>query len=393
MSRIVVFLFFLVVAISGNSQQITLTDSAEISIITVAPGNNLVDTWGHSAIRVKDPDLLVDMAFNYGTYDFNTPNFYTKFAQGKLRYNLSIWPFQNFLKSYIRQNRTVKEQVLNLTSDEKRAYFDYLINNAKPENRAYLYDFLFDNCATKLREVSQDVFKANLSFNYDTVMQEGATFRELIHDYLDSHPWGAFGIDLALGSVIDRKAEAFEYTFLPDYIFESFKNASIISEGTQKSLVKTTAVLFESKPKKTSSWFTPFLFFVIVMLLVGFITYRDFKHKRRTRLLDVIVLFVTGTIGVVVLLLWLATDHTATAKNFNLFWAFAPNIIVAFTAFKHKTPVWLKNYLKLLLLLLLLTVVLWLFGIQQFSNALVPIILLLTLRYGYLVKNLNHYTT
>ena len=386
----IVLLFLLLVSVFGNSQRITLTESAEISIITVAPGNNLVDTWGHSAIRVKDHDLLVDMAFNYGTYDFNTPNFYTKFAQGKLLYNLSIWPFQNFLSSYMRQNRTVKEQVLNLTLPEKQAYFDYLINNAKPENRAYLYDFLFDNCATKLREVSQDVFKANLAFNYDTAMQEGATFRELIHNYLDNHPWGAFGIDLALGSVIDRQAEPFEYTFLPDYIFESFKSASIISDGTQKSLVKTTATLFESEPKKTTSWFTPLLFFVIMFIFVGIITYRDFKSKSRTRLLDVILLFITGTIGVVVLLLWFATDHAATAKNFNSLWAFAPNVIVAFTAFKHKTPGWFKNYLFLLLLLLTLTVVLWLFGVQEFNSALLPVLLLLALRYVYLFKNLNH---
>ncbi len=322
----------------GFSQQVSLTENAEISIITVDSGNNLVDAWGHSAIRVRDASQGFDLAFNYGTYDFNTPNFYGKFAQGKLLYVLSLGHFHNFLRNYIRENRTVKEQVLNLTYEEKQQYFSFLRNNAKPENRAYLYDFLFDNCATKLRDVSDEIFTNKIEFSYDFANGKEDTFRELIHDYLDNHAWGAFGIDLALGSVIDRKVKPLEYAFLPDYIFESFKSASITSNGQRKDLIKSTTVLYTSEPKKVSFSLSPSLIFSLIALVVIFFTYRDYKSKKRSRWLDVTLFSVTGLIGVFVLLLWFATDHSATAKNFNFLWAFAPNLVVAFLIVKKGLP-------------------------------------------------------
>ena len=148
---------FLFVLTASSQQQIQLTQNAQISVITIDPGNELVDSFGHSAFRVRDNFLSIDYVYNYGVYDFNTPNFYTKFAQGKLLYILGISRFERFLQSYKAQNRTIVEQILNLTTSEKQAFFDFLQNNAKPENRGYLYDFFFDNCATKLRDVSDEI--------------------------------------------------------------------------------------------------------------------------------------------------------------------------------------------------------------------------------------------
>ena len=147
------FLFLFFLNNISEAQPSTLSEEAEISIITIGPGKNLYDKFGHSAFRVKDEANGIDWAYNYGTYDFNTPNFYTKFAQGKLNYNLSVSYFEPFFENYIAENRWVKEQVLNLTVEEKNALFQFLENNAKPENRGYLYDFFFDNCATKIRDV------------------------------------------------------------------------------------------------------------------------------------------------------------------------------------------------------------------------------------------------
>ena len=128
--------------VQGQQNQL-LSPQAEISVLTIGPGASLNDAFGHSAFRIKDPIKGTDLVFNYGVYDFNTPNFYLKFAQGKLNYLIGLNYYEDFFETYISQNRTIKEQVLNVSSSEKQKLFDYLLNNIKPENRAYLYDFFY----------------------------------------------------------------------------------------------------------------------------------------------------------------------------------------------------------------------------------------------------------
>ena len=150
MKQTVLFILFSILSLVGYSQDIILSSRAEISVITCDPGAELYSSFGHSAFRVVDPTLHIDQAYNYGTFNFKTDNFYIKFARGKLMYDLSSYPFHYFIRDYIKENRTVVEQVLNLDQTEKQEMFDFLENNAKPENKSYLYDFFFDNCATKL---------------------------------------------------------------------------------------------------------------------------------------------------------------------------------------------------------------------------------------------------
>ena len=144
------FLFFQL----NFAQQHQLTEAAEISILTVGPGTSLNDAFGHSAFRIKDLSQGIDLVYGYGEYDFDAPNFYLKFAQGKLNYLINRTNFTRFYQVYTYYDRSIKEQVLNLTPAEKQKLFDYLVNNYKPENRAYLYEFFYDNCATKIKDVS-----------------------------------------------------------------------------------------------------------------------------------------------------------------------------------------------------------------------------------------------
>ncbi len=384
MKQIAFIIFLLSQSLTNFAQQITLSNSVEISVITVDPGYQLNDAFGHSAFRVNDPLLDIDQAYNYGMYDYDTPNFYGKFAQGKLLYNMASYPFQFFLRSYVQQNRTVKEQILNLSTADKQLFFNYLQNNAKPENKSYLYEFFYDNCATKLKDVSQEVLKEKVDFTYSFTKGRDDTFRDLIHQYSNVHPWGTFGIDLALGSIIDKTADPESYLFLPDYIYASYAESTI----NNKPLVKKTKILFSAQKKENENKiFSPLIIFSLVSLLVLFITYKDHKRLKRSKWLDFILFFMTGVIGVVVLLLWLATDHTATKNNFNILWAFMPNVFVAFTLLKKEFPVWMKKYLLLLLTMLIVVIILWLLKIQVFSIGIIPILILLTLRYLYLYKN------
>ena len=386
MTKKLLLLFLLLSSLVSTAQFGSLSPSAEISILTIGPGAELYDKFGHSAFRINDPLSGVDVVFNYGVYDFNTPNFYTKFAQGKLLYELGVSYYQPFYESYVAQNRWVKEQVLDLTKEENQGVSDFLWHNALPENKKYKYDFFFDNCATKIRDVLQDVLGNKLEYGEDHITEE-LTFRQLIQQNLQANTWGSLGIDTALGAVIDRKATPIQYQFLPDYVFAGAANAVVHRDNSTQPLVKTTKILFQNQPVKNTNNFilSPLFVFGLLGLLIIFITYRDYKKKERSRYLDAAIFFFTGLIGVFLLFLWFGTDHTATASNYNLLWAF-PISIGLFLGIAKKGPSpKLRRYVMLLILMLVLLCIHWISGVQEFAIGLIPLLIALAVRYIYLM--------
>ncbi len=368
-----------------HCQQIQLSPSTEVSILTVGTADELYAKFGHSAIRIQDPVVGLDVVYNYGLFDFSDPNFYTKFTRGKLDYRLGRQQFDSFLYGYELENRWVKEQVLELSAPERQSLFKFLENNYLPENRYYKYDFLFDNCSTRVPNALKKVLGSSLKFNYDH-LSERFTFRQLIHQNLELNSWSNFGIDLALGSVIDKKATPWQHLFLPIYVFEQLPHTTIHGHP----LITTERSLFKERPLKKSSNFllTPLFWLPLLLILVIAITYLDYKKGKRARWLDFLLFLLTGAAGLLILFLWWGTDHTATANNFNALWAFAPNLLVAFFLLgKNGLPQWLKAYLIMILGLLVLTLLIWIFAIQSFSPLIVFIILALALRYGYLLKS------
>jgi len=365
-----------------------LSDNAEISVITIGSGTSLNDAFGHNGFRIKDQDLDIDIVFGYGGFDFDAPNFYLNFARGKLNYKITANYYEDFLASYISQNRTVKEQILNLFQAEKQKIFDYLVNNNKPENKYYLYDFFYDNCATKIRDVLPIILNEDINFNEPKGYTQ-KTFRRLIHDHVDRNSWGGFGIDIALGSVIDKKATAKEHMYLPYYIFEFFESATL---KDSKKLVKQSTILYEkSNSSKTSSFITsPLFVFGIIGFLILTITFFDYKNNKRSNWLDTIIFGFTGLVGILILLLWFATDHSATAQNYNLLWAFALNIFMIPQLFKKAVKNWFVKYLKFLVIMLCLLTLHWIIGVQVFAIGLIPILIAFLIRYLYLIK---HYQT
>jgi hypothetical protein len=365
-----------------------LSENAEISVITIGPGSSLNDAFGHSAFRIKDTKKGLDLVFNYGVYDFEAPNFILKFTQGKLDYLIGLNRFDNFYNAYTAQNRSITSQILNLSSTEKQQLFNYLINNYKPENRRYLYDFLFNNCATKIKEVTNLATQNPIDFNIPKDYSE-ATFRTLIQNNLNKNSWGSLGIDIALGSVIDRYATPEQHMFLPKNIHSFFDIATIQNSNTP--LVKTRKTLFKASAKnKTSSFiFSPLFLFGILGLVIVFITYNDFKTGKRTKTLDFILFGVTGLAGVVIMLLWFATDHQTTKNNYNLLWANPLNLILLFQILKTTLPNWVNKFLKFLIILLCLLVFHWVTGVQVFAIALIPLLIALFIRYIFVITHSN----
>lgn len=375
-------LFFLFFAFTNSDAQVNLSVYSEISVVTAGPGEELYEKFGHSAIRIKDPVLNLDIIYNYGIFDFNAPNFYTNFTQGKMYYLLARYDFKYFLNSYKKDKRWVKQQVLNLNQQEKQFFFKYLENNALKDNATYLYDPFFNNCATKIRDITNTVFNEKVLYHTNNKIEKNASIRALMNKEILWNTWGNLGINLITGTILDQKRTQEEYLYLPDYVYHLFKKATVTDNGKEKNLVKREDVLLDFKEKETTfSISSPIFIFSIISLLGLLITFRDFKKKKRTIWLDFIVLFITGLIGLILLYLWLFSSHKTAPNNFNILWAFAPNIFMAFLVLKENKKNWFKFYFYTLIGLLAGVSFLWIFKIQLFPATIIPILLFLLIRY------------
>ena len=215
-SYLILFLFiFLAPGITDASGQGGyLSEQAEISLLTCDPGTEVYSVFGHTALRVADPVNGFDVVYNFGTFDFSTPNFYLKFIRGRLMYTLSRYNFSDFKMEYRMENRSILEQKLNLSREEKDRIFYLLEVHYLPENRYYLYDFFFINCTTKVLDLIDSALNEPRYFSqYDTLQER--TFRQNLAIYLKPIPWTRLGIDLMFGLPADKTMTVRESMFLP----------------------------------------------------------------------------------------------------------------------------------------------------------------------------------
>jgi hypothetical protein len=362
------FALFLFIAGSVSAQ----TDSCNlrISLLTASPGEELYSTFGHSALRVYDSASATDIIYNYGTFDFDDPQFYSKFVRGKLLYFVSVDNFQNFMYQYEYEKRGITEQVLNLSCAENEKLFKALIENAKEENKYYKYDFVYDNCTTRLL----DIVAANSNDSLITKNirpYNGVTFRNLIHEYLDKghQYWSKFGIDLLLGTPLDKKISNQEAMFLPDYLLKAFDHTTT---GNKKLVIEKKSLLEPAIEFSKNRVFTPMIIFCFLFLLVmaGSFSNNSFI-KQLLMTVDFLFFFLTGLVGILLLFMWFGTEHLTTKQNFNLAWAFPLNVVMAF--FVHKKSRWVKNYFRFIFLLTFLLLLSWFFLPQQLNIAALPL--------------------
>ena len=301
--------------------QYQLSEEAEIAVVTLGPYQG--EPWsafGHSGFRIVDENRGIDWFYNYGLYDFEQENFFLNFAKGLLKYRVGVQDWERYFRIQKYQKRYVKLQYLNLAQEEKQQLFDFLQNSVKPENAEYLYHYVYDNCATKIRDVVQETFPGRISLDV-SFKEEGKTFRQLMDDYLGQQAWGDFGIDIGLGSPADQEARAEEYMFLPPYIYEAFAKGTIKRDGEILPLVKESEDAYIPKePSSLSVWITPFNFFVILFFVSGLITHRNLKLGKRTKWIDYVLFGFAGFVGWWVVYLWFGTEHMSQ-RNLDILWA------------------------------------------------------------------------
>ncbi len=368
---LIIFAFLLANTLNGQ----ILSDKAEISLLTYDPVKEIYTIFGHSAIRVADPVRQMDIVYNYGMFDFDAPNFTLNFIKGKLNYNLGIQDYRQVVTYSDYRNQSLYEQVLDLDSIQKQAIFLFLQNNYKPENRYYLYDFFYDNCATRIRDILDTTLTTQLSYDKAAVMKS-ISFRDLLQEFTAAEPWLEFGIDLVLGLSTDQESSFENQMFLPKYLNESFAVATVTTPDTTKALVKSSRIvhLADSMPKK-GGLPTPnvsFWILFILMLLLNIV----FKNERFANIGNGKFIFITGLVGVIILVMWFGTDHVPTRNNLNVLWGMPLNLLAAFWIWrKTPKPIYFRAITVLNLLLLITFPILP----QEFAMPVIPILLILIL--------------
>jgi hypothetical protein len=375
-------ILLLLIFTSFTAQKTNAQDSSRlrVSLLTCGQGDELYSVFGHTAIRVIDSARQTDIVYNYGTFDFNDPDFYMKFTRGKLDYLLSAEYFADFMNAYVYEKRTVTEQTLQITASEKIAIVTALNENLAGASRYYKYVFNYDNCTTRVRDILSKY--AGLRADRQLVPAK-TTFRNMLHEYLDrgAQPWSKLGIDLVLGSRMDWKVNIAESMFLPDYLMEA-----VDSSVHSKNILLSKKLIYDpgTAPKRNTNW--PLYVFCAIALLIFLISRgKSNAAKRITRFFDIALFLLTGLLGWFLLFMWFGTDHKGCGANYNLLWALPTNLIVVLALWKN--PAWLKKYFSFCVIIYLLTLVCWFFLPQQINIALLPIVLLMLQRCWQLKKN------
>jgi Domain of unknown function (DUF4105) len=365
------FLMCLLTQFNARAQD---SSRIRVSLLTCTPGDELYAIFGHSALRVIDSNSVTDIVYNYGTFNFDDDGFYLKFVRGKLLYYISVASFEDFKYDYQATNRGITEQVLNYSDSEKIAIQHTLIENLKEENKYYQYDFFFDNCTTRLRDLI--VNSKHPRPILPAVRPADMRFRQAIHEYLDkgNQQWSKLGIDILLGARTDRVMTASEQQFLPDNLMMALDS----SENTNMVLSSTN--LYELPAMQSGkSWFTPMVFFILLFVL--FVVMDLLLGKKFPLLvngMDGFLFFCTGMLGILLIFMWIGTDHSMTKNNFNLLWAWPTHLILSFFISAQKN--WVKQYFALTCIGGLLLLIVCFFLPQQLNVSLIPLVLLLMYR-------------
>lgn len=399
----ILFLFSCLAFVKAETRQttITLSDKAEINLLTSTPWDGeIYALFGHTAIRIKDTIRIetlgmrpLDVVFNYGLFSFNTPNFVFRFVKGETDYIVGDTPFDYYLHEYQERGVGVIEQTLNLTQEEKQDIFDALLINSLPENREYRYNFFYDNCATRPRDIIEKHIKGKIEY---TPTQKDQTYRDLVWECVDLQPWSRFGIDLVIGADADKIIADRQKDFLPIYLMRAYQGAIIKTDSLSRPLLLSTHNLLTANPEQ--AYFTilkdneinrypidtPFYVGCLLLIITIFLSLVTYKNRWYTigNLFDTLLFAVAGIGGCIIFFLMFFSEHPCTNPNWNIVWLNPLQLIVAFLFFVKKLSKCVYYYHFINFASLCLFLLAWCLNPQQLEIAFIPYILSIGLRSG-----------
>jgi hypothetical protein len=352
----------------------TLSDKAQISLLTCGSGKELYAQFGHTAIRIYDPELTIDVAFNYGMFNFSTEGFYLKFVKGITDYELGLEFAIDFFIKY--QNREVDtwEQILLLTPEEKQRIFDALMLNYEPQNRFYRYNFVYDNCATRPRDMIEQAIGDTVIYPDRNVHN---TFRQLVAGCVGTNNWTKFALDIVLGASADKVATPRERMFLPLELMFYLEHAT---RKDGKKIVASTTQVYKAPKKEVVTPFVlkPVVICFAALFLIGLISYVG--RNKNMLWLDAILFTASGLMGIIVFYLTFISVHPIVSENYNLLWTNPLQLLfVLLLPFKGLRKL-LSYYQLINVMAILVAIAGYVFLPQEFNVAFLPIMLLLLMR-------------
>lgn len=377
MRRIVLILALLLLPFAGQAQeqgQRPLSDSAFASVLTCGAGDEFYTSFGHTAIRVCDTARGVDMVYNYGTFDFDTPHFYWTFARGKLNYCLSRSSFEDFMLEYRYEGRAVWEQRLLLSEQEVNNLYLMLETNYLPEYRYYMYDFFRDNCATRVRDMVRDCL-CHDRLSPECRRDTNLSYRNILYQSTEGTLlWWRLAIDMALGVRCDQRCSNYEYMFSPLKMMEQFDTLTRVGSG--EPVAEHAVTLLQETRQQPSRSLSPTLVFWVLFVMVLCLTLMEWRKGWSLGWMDRVLFIVVSLLSLLALFLWFCTDHYCTKINLNVLWA-SP-LFIYFAIMLRRSNRWV---IVAQLVMLFAAMVMTLAPLpQQLNAALLPISLLLAVR-------------
>ncbi|RYD56493.1 MAG: DUF4105 domain-containing protein [Sphingobacteriales bacterium] len=348
-----------------------------ISLLTCGTGDEIWETFGHTAIRVTDSMAGTDIVYNYGTFNGFDERFELNFMRGKLNYYLSFYSYSRFEEEYVEANRSIQEQVLNISDAKKREIYDFLKWNGLEENRYYKYDFFFDNCATRIRDAFPKSLGEGFKYGPTIPADSRMTFRQIINIYFYKTHWERFGINILLGSRIDKVMDNKDIMFLPDHLRDGMTTATL----NGKPVTTKPVLLVPGSEHKPAGVNWP----LVLTISLGILTILGLVFKPLLplgKVMSFLLLFVTGLLGCLILVMWFATDHQGCQNNFNILWALPTNVFLSVAAKRNK-----GRYALVAIVLIIISVLLHLFRVQELPvPEILPILLALLFIYGTIYR-------
>lgn len=369
MKRLLSFFLLLAACLPATAQK-------RISLLACGTGDELYSLFGHAAIRIIDTARGTDEVYNYGTFNGFEENFEIKYLRGKLLYYLAKESYPGFLQTYIIEGRSVQEQELLVDAAAKQRLYNALEENLLPQNAAYKYDFLYDNCATRIRDIFSKAFgPAYKAGGADSIPYR--TFRNSINAYLAPRPWERFGINILLGSPVDKPVSPFTIQYLPDFLRAGVAHSTYA--GRRCTRPAETVLPDDDRDFKPIGG--PLMVnFALLALSAGLWSARRFR--RAAEVLGRTLYFITGLLGLLILFMWVGTDHGACNYNWNVLWLMPAGVIGAFLRGRNSC-----RYSLFAAFLLLTAFSIHLTGIQELPlRSGWPLMLALILNYGMIYR-------
>ena len=370
-------LILLFILISAKGVQAQPSTDTTVYLITCGPGTDTYSIYGHSAIRVYIPKNNSDMVYNWGVFDFGVPNFAWKFAKGRLDYYLLEQPLDQFLPEYVYEKRYVYSQKMNISPEETKKLVSLINENLKPENVKYKYDFFYDDCSTRIRDIFEKSVGVKLLYP-PAEMSEIPTFRNLVSKYQYPYQWLQFGIDLIMGSTSDKKASYRDRMFLPLDMQKELSEAVVNRSGKMIPLLQNPQMIldFPSPSMRKNFLNSPAFIFTLVLILIIIMSVW-LKNERILNVADLIIFLIFSILAILMIFFGYFTDHVQMKWNLNIIWL-NPIIIFCFISLilKKEGIIWFRIVFYISAAFLILHFILP----QEFEISFIPLVLIIMIR-------------